>query len=339
MKKIFFSLLVFGCVVAANAQSDVMTATLMHDGVVSAFSGANAFVQAHDAATDGDVISLSSGSFTSLTITKSVTVYGAGFEKDQATATDVTQLRSDLIIGAADQTVSNVHIEGLYINGGIMLNNSSARVEGLFIGKCFLLKGMTFNNGATAKNMLVQDCVMDAGITANNTSLVENAYFGNCYIKGNLKDFPAGSSILVNHCIVTGVAGPYTWKNSIFTHYWNLYNYGAFDQTTGATVYNCVIRMVFSSASATNNSFVDCYYRVGIRLDQIFSDVTGTDYNYSPSRTFELVNPEWLGDDGTEVGIRGGDGWSKAPAIPVVKSLSLDVEGNELKVTYEAEVR
>ena len=73
----------------------------------------------------------------------------------------------------------------------------------------------------------------------------------------------------------------------------------------------------------------------------MFSDSPGTrNYTYSSERTYELKNKEeWLGNDNTEVGIRGGNGWSKAPSIPVIKSLSLGVDGNDLKVTYEAEVR
>ena len=341
-KKIFLSVILAGCALSAMAQSDVNTATLVSGGNVSVFSGADALVQAHAAASEGDVITLSSGSFTSPTITKSVSIYGAGFEKDAATGADVTQLRSDLNIGLADATIRNIHVEGLYINGDVELSKSNSKVDGLLIAKCFLLEGMTFTNGATAKNMLVQNCILKKGITAANNTPVESASFVNSYVGGDLDDFPSGSSVLVDHCIVTGYAGAYTWKNSILTYYY--YNYsadqwGAFERTTGANVYNCVLRLVFSINTESKNSFNNCYYTRGSRNDNIFSDVAGTEYGYTPARTFQLVSDEWIGDDGTEVGIRGGDGWSKAPGIPVVKSLSLGVEGNSLKVTYDAEVR
>lgn len=339
-KKFLLSVILAGCALSAIAQSDVNTATLVSSGNVSVFSGADALVQAHDAANEGDVITLSSGSFTSPTITKSVAIYGAGFEKDATMGTDVTQLRSDLNIGVADATVSNIHVEGLYINGGVVLSKSNSRVEGLLIAKCFLLNSMTFSNGATAKNMLVQNCILNKGITAANNTPVESASFVNSYVGGDLKSFPSGSSILVNHCIVTGYAGAYTWKNSILTYWDNgVYSRGAFETTTGANVSNCLIRAVYSNYTESNNSFSNCYYTFRYINNNIFSDVTGTDFSYTPTRTFQLVNAEWIGDDGTEVGIRGGDGWSKAPGIPVVKSLSLGVEGNELKVTYDAEVR
>lgn len=339
-KKIFLSVILAGCALSAMAQSDVNTATLVSGGNVSVFSGADALVQAHAAASEGDVITLSSGSFTSPTITKSVSIYGAGFEKDAATGTDVTQLRSDLNIGVADATVSNVHVEGLYINGGVVLSMSNSKVEGLLIAKCFLLNGMTFSNSATAKNMQVQNCILKKGITAANNTPVESASFVNSYVGGDLDDFPSGSSVLVDHCIVTGYAGAYTWKNSILTYWDNgYYSRGAFEITTGANVSNCVIRAVYNSWTESNNSISNCYYTFRSINNNIFSDITGTDFSYTPTRTFELTNAEWIGDDGTEAGIRGGDGWSKAPGIPVVKSMSLGVEGNSLKVSYEAEVR
>ena len=47
----------------------------------------------------------------------------------------------------------------------------------------------------------------------------------------------------------------------------------------------------------------------------------------------------WIGTDGTQIGLHGGQGWSKVPRIPVIKSLGLNVEGPTLKINYEAEVR
>ena len=75
-------------------------------------------------------------------------------------------------------------------------------------------------------------------------------------------------------------------------------------------------------------------------INKIFKDSeNGT---YSSDRTYEL-NPElsssWIGNDDTEIGILGGNGWSKVPSTPVVKSMQLGVNGSNLNVTYEAETR
>ena len=75
--------------------------------------------------------------------------------------------------------------------------------------------------------------------------------------------------------------------------------------------------------------------------DNIFDPEDGTDFSYSAERTFKLKTPnDFVGTDNTEVGINGGNyPWNKIPRMPVVKSLKLDVEGKQLNVTYEAEVR
>ena len=79
MKKIL-TLILFAMMMVGNsfAQSHLV-ATLDHEGTVSVFTGKDAFINAYEAAADGDVITLSSGAFNSkLTITKAISLYGAG---------------------------------------------------------------------------------------------------------------------------------------------------------------------------------------------------------------------------------------------------------------------
>ena len=79
----------------------------------------------------------------------------------------------------------------------------------------------------------------------------------------------------------------------------------------------------------------NCYFDIG---SNIFTDADGG--AYSADRTFEIQQPDvWIGTDGTQIGLHGGQGWSKVPRIPVIKSLGLNVEGSSLKINYEAEVR
>jgi hypothetical protein len=71
----------------------------------------------------------------------------------------------------------------------------------------------------------------------------------------------------------------------------------------------------------------------------LFTDADNV--NYSDERTFTLAEPEnYIGNDGTEIGLNGGDyPWNKQPRTPVVKNLNLKIEGTQLKVTYDAQVR
>ncbi|MBR1464188.1 MAG: hypothetical protein IJ604_12565 [Prevotella sp.] len=339
MKKLFFTLFVLGCAVIAKAQNDVVNATLQHGDQVTLFSGVTALVQAHEVAADGDVITLSSGGFNTTTITKSVTIYGAGFEKDETTGTDVTLIMGNLLVGVADQTLKDVHIEGVNINGSFNLANAST-VEGLELVRCFVKSGFAHN--ANSKNCVIKECIFTGGFSAGNGYVAENILIQNSMVFGDITCFGTTSSVLVDHCFVTGYVGGYTLKNSILSYrrIGAYADYGAFEGnggTTGATVTNCIVTILYGDAAKNNNIFRNCY----LGVDDMFSDSPNVrNYSYTATRTYELKQDNWIGDDGTEVGIRGGSGWSKAPRTPVVKSMLLNVpDRDNLKVTYEAEVR
>ena len=114
-KRVIISLMVLCCAMAVKAQNDVAIATLQHGDNVSVFKGSSALASALAAASDqgGDVITLSEGTFTAATITKPVSIYGAGFETDNAKGTQLTTISGNLTVGKGDNTtLSNVHLEG-----------------------------------------------------------------------------------------------------------------------------------------------------------------------------------------------------------------------------------
>ena len=85
MKKILLSLLAFASFAAVQAQveNEMRTATLLHEGQTTVFSGVDALILAHNAAADTlDVITLSSGGFNPIDITKSITLRGANLAND-----------------------------------------------------------------------------------------------------------------------------------------------------------------------------------------------------------------------------------------------------------------
>ena len=87
---LFVLLLSLAGMTKAFAQTQV--ATLQHEGNISAFYGPSALAVAHDAAIDGDTITLSSGNFNfqSCTITKAITLHGAGCVSDTLGITPTT---------------------------------------------------------------------------------------------------------------------------------------------------------------------------------------------------------------------------------------------------------
>lgn len=311
----------------AEAQNEKLTAILQHGDEATSFTGMDALKQAHEAAVDGDIITLSEGAFNSTDITKSVSIYGAGFEKDEAAGTAVTILKG-LNIGNTDQAISNVRLEGVCVSGSIYLSFKNTKtIEGLVITKCFINGGVIFYGRSI--NTEISQSVIKGNVYTDNGGTAEGMLIQNCWL-GTVAGFNASSSINANNCIITAdYGGAILYTNSILASYYTPSTAIA----EGSVVKNCLCRRNLPGA---NRIVENCY--VFQNFDEIFTDAN--DENYTSSRTFELKEPAtWLGTDGTQIGILGGKGFSKIPATPTVKNITLTVDGKVLKVDYKAEVR
>lgn len=328
MKKILLSIIALFCTLVAGAQNEIMTVVLQHGNDVSTFTGVNAFINANAEAVDGDVIILSSGSFNVSPITKSISVYGAGYEKDENSNTDVSKINGQLNLGVSGgETLANIHLEGISFNAAV---NTYVPLEGFVMEKCYVNGNV--NVGANS-NTMIRNCVITGAIDGGN-KLAENCIMQNCYIGGAINTFIAESNVKIDHCIACNLVGPYYCSNSIFPYYWvgAYYDRAAFANTEGAVVHNCIFRN-FNYNNQDKNVFLDCY---AVDIRDIFSDAQNA--TYSASRTFEIQQPGiWVGTDGQEIGIRYG--WSKVPKIPAVKNLTTTVSGENLEVDYDTVVR
>ena len=119
MKKTLLRLMMlFVAAVLTNnvfAQGSLL-ATLNHEGTISTFYGAQAWKNAHDAAANGDVITLSSGTFLAVNITKAITVRGAGMGIDSTAVSEPTVITGDFTINIAEPGSNRLTLEGIYSN-------------------------------------------------------------------------------------------------------------------------------------------------------------------------------------------------------------------------------
>ena len=107
MKKLFVTLMVALMSAAMSFGQNTLVATLTHKSDIKAFYGINALQQAHAAAADGDIITLSSGTFQAINITKGVTIRGAGMGNDNP-----TRIINDFDIELPSASTTRLSIEG-----------------------------------------------------------------------------------------------------------------------------------------------------------------------------------------------------------------------------------
>lgn len=336
MKKTLLRLMMlFVAAVLTNnvfAQGSLL-ATLNHEGTISTFYGAQAWKNAHDAAANGDVITLSSGAFVAVNITKAITVRGAGMGIDSTAVSEPTVITGDFNINIAESGSNRLTLEGIYSNHTITYTNV---VNPLFL-KC-RLKKVTYYTGSSTS------VLKDASFI--HCRIAEKLYLDpNCSascVNSVIQDpFSFNSSTsnfeFINCCLIGDMGSVYSssFKNCIISD--NNNNHWI---NSSCTAYNCVCLTANNYfryiTNATNKSLTE--------YATLFKTYTGAALNNLDSETFELTDAakaQYLGADGTEVGIYGGNlPFDPTPSNPQITKcnvaakstadgkLSVDIEVN-----------
>ncbi len=289
-------------VVSLFAQSSLI-ATLSHEGEVKMFYGALALQQAHNAATHGDVITLSSGTFLSTTITKAITLRGAGFKSDVDNAVFPTIISGSSAINIGEVSNFKLTIEGLYF--GERLEVGSELTSTTFM-KCrfstlFLRNKMTNVQFVHCKFVDYISCSSVGSILAFINSYVRypclsinvTSEFQNCVVDYTSAVYQYRPKLIgaaeLSNCIIVG-SSP-----EINTH-----KYGF---SSAVSAYKCIaLNFTFNIWPTVSSPNV---FATTSNAD-VFKTFNGT---YSETETFELTDEaktKYLGTDGTEIGIHGG---------------------------------
>ena len=344
MKKYFVTLFlsVFCFVVQVSAQSSVI-ATLFHDGDIKTFYGTDALRSAHAAAVHGDVITLSSGSFTATNITKAVTLRGAGMEYDSISVTEPTIISGSFSIQiASDSTLQNNNLvmEGIYHNAGGVITVNGSLKNPQFV-KCRLYEIMCSSIGTSGYMYYANfiNCVI-ADIVYFHT--LGSATFVNCYLY-NLSQQNDQSSHEFQNCVVIDDSFSKVY-NTVFR---NCFLYATSGTSTynklpsSSPAYNCVAL----SATSSTNIFANQSNTTNTQASS-FSDVfktwTGSSLANFKTERLELTDAaktKYLGRDGTQIGIYGGsipsDPRPSNPQITKLNVASKSTADGKLSVDIE----
>ena len=349
MKKLLlFAMALVGTMLAHAQDSETRSATLQSGETTTVFSGADAFRNALEAAEDGSIITLSSGTFNGTGIfVKSVKVYGAGFQDDEKTGVKCTKVLGSVDVRGNENNENKypngLYFEGVWFTGGVAIQNPSAPAEvmtGLQFVKC-RTGGFDFY-GITNSTLLLQSFI--EGKLNGRDQTATNLLVQNCIVTQHVGGFGGASDVLVDHCMLTRdnagaydqYHGPYRFRSTLV----NCYLPG------GATEEYCFGAKWYVTGAGTRTGG----YYLGEDFESwatLFkdgqNDLSYTIKETGAPRTWELAEPEkFVGGDGTPVGVIGGEyPWNPIPSTPRIVSSSIDSKSvaGKLKVNIKAEAR
>ena len=301
MKKLF--LILTSVFVSAYVMAqDTFVATLEHNGEYTNFYNNTALTAAYEAAEDGDVITLSSGTFTCPNSTKGVTIRGIGLAQLEQNKKTYISTAFDVYAQDASRTVN---LEGLYLQNTMNIySDGSAETAGTV---------NIIKTRCNAVNVLEKDSPTDT------TTVKVNFY--NCWMNGEFKSNSASyTDIKVMNCYITGTC--FTKRSEVSNIIFrNCYlNFGNLSAMAYSSFENCIIRF---NGSYNNSAFAiisyseNCnYLGQNLDLNTVFSDQA----NFILQEEFAK---KYLGTDGKEVGMYGGIGYTTKVRYPIISTLSI----------------
>lgn len=328
MKKILLSFVAFVFATVCWGQSSLL-ATLSHEGNITTFYGARAWKQAHAAAAHGDVITLSSGTFLATDITKAVTVRGAGMGIDSSMVVEPTIISGDFQIGIADSVSQHLTLEGIYSNHTIKYSN----VKNAQFLKC-RLNSVTYASSSTS---VLRDANFIHCRIADQLTL-RNGSSASC-VASVIEDISSSGSQDVFECQNCVIRGSSVYSSS-FKNCVLIFSYTNSYLSSDNTAFNCIAfgatKPFQYITNSTNKSLSD--------YAAFFKTYTGASLNNLDSETFQLTEAaktQYLGMDGTEVGIYGGSlPFDPVPSNPQITKCNVAAKSTaDGKLSVDIEVK
>jgi hypothetical protein len=298
------------------------------------------FNSAQTAASNGDtlLITPSTATYGTITISKSITVLGVGFNPDKSTGAKSTVDNITIANG-----VSNVNISGLVVNTLISIGQSNAghTMSNIVIEKCQLdriasvgTSAPTFSNIIIRQNLFYPSLNFNAAVTmnVNNQSniIISNNIFSSSdsRIYGGVTSTSGGLLIDQNIFFGPGTVNQIAFSqlvNSVVTN--NIF-YGRnpinnAGSTTSVTFNN---NFIFGNGTNTIPSITGYTVSNNQTVDPQFEEMPVGVYDFTKDVTIQTGSPALTaGEGGGEVGVYGGSTPYKntGVSIPVVKTLTL----------------
>lgn len=315
MKKILLYLVLCLWTAPSAFAQKLLLAILHHDSNVTNYYGTHALQQAHEAAVDGDVINLTSGTFQAVDLTKAVTLLGAGMDVSSAEGEELTIITGNFNINVPDTLSHRLMIEGIYHDGIITVDGSL--YDAIFLKSRF--NRIENNDGMMLDCSFLHCKIGNLCLGTYDTIAGISSFFGcmrgegsatlrNCIVVFEPLDYFLICGKVLTNCLITvKTTDPVYLASS--------------SSACNCVSYGKATRM-FKHISNNTNTFVE-------DVATLFKTFDGE--NFTDSETFELTEEaqkKYLGEDGTQVGMHGG----RRPYDPILHTpriISATLEPNQ----------
>jgi hypothetical protein len=304
-----------------NVLAQNQVATLQHVGAITGtYYGENALTSAYYAASGGDIITLSSGTFrvsnpyTDYFNINNITIRGAGCEWDSLTGVAPTIISGNFYLSQEGGGFEGVNFLGVIGLTGHVIGNGTYGCNNVSFVKCYIneinLRNDAYAPNVHHDNMQFVNCIIKNLVSSRRISNGETYSF--YYIK-NLSII--NSVVRVSQYDHGSASLPTCIHNSIVL-------FDDVQPIKNIIAYNSIVATV-SDHTVTNCTFFNC---LGIKTgetslfegqtvqnvmemnsyEDVFETFTGTVFYGNGYQLKEELATTFLGNDGTEVGIYGG---------------------------------
>jgi len=329
MKKIF--LMIICCLTIATTKAlaqDNGKIFLQHNGVITNIFDNESMSKAIEAAAEGDTIFLSSGRFMGdFTINKSISIIGTVAEGNNYTYFDWSN--DNTYIKTSDsKSIASVTFEGIQFSRQLYINSD---LDNLIIKKCYFQNGiyLGYNSNSRMKNAIIDRSRIDRismggqieSLTVKNCKI--NNPYGNggltvasCkYINCNIRSVDSNTKAMFVNSIINNVGnGTDDFLSSqsmlVNTLYHNMNGYDPMEKCSQQDCWSSTETLI------QNNGNCDC-----------------------TMTSEQLKAANYLGTDGTVVGIEGGvNPYTLERHIPIITQKGTKVDLDSKKVIINVNV-
>lgn len=304
MKKVSLLMALLCVSTLVFAQTMTQTATLKHGDNISVYYGLDAFVEANAAAQDGDIITLSSGTFNPTAITKAITLRGAGCVSDAELMSFPTTITGQVYATIPDME-NALTIEGVYFETRFAVPENGSLLSPTFIRCNF--ESVSGGYQSIMNHALFINCRIKSFFSMH----IENTTFNNCVIWESYRQEGYGSggdvfpviNLYNSFIVMVGTHDNLFAYNSIISSGGSHVNNNS-QQDAHSVAYNCI--GILNEESIFGCPNFNCWdYN---NYTDVFESFTGEDYDWTtePLILKGSIAVHCLGDDGTQVGIYGG---------------------------------